>query len=143
MLGLNLNIPPISLVSVPVVISGHLPNEFNGTEPTKFDPTRFVSMTKDGKESLRDDSDLLKEGYMPWTNGPRACPGKKFSQVEFVAVMAKVLHAAEVRVASKSHGGESQAAPAKLAAAMHDTVFNLGTKIRDAEQYQIEFVERR
>jgi cytochrome P450 len=26
----------------------------------------------------------------PWTVGPRVCPGKKFSQVEFVAVIARL-----------------------------------------------------
>ena len=28
---------------------------------------------------------------MPWYHGPRVCPGKKFSQVEYVAVMATIV----------------------------------------------------
>lgn len=26
--------------------------------------------------------------FVPWADGPRNCPGQKFAQVEFVAVMA-------------------------------------------------------
>lgn len=29
--------------------------------------------------------------YMPWYHGPRVCPGKKFSQVEYVAVMTTLI----------------------------------------------------
>ena len=29
--------------------------------------------------------------YAPWITGPRACPGKKFSQVEFVRVVAEMV----------------------------------------------------
>jgi len=28
--------------------------------------------------------------FVPWTGGPRICPGKKFSQVEFVAAVASL-----------------------------------------------------
>jgi cytochrome P450 len=29
--------------------------------------------------------------FIPWVNGPRVCPGKKFAQVEFVATLAMCL----------------------------------------------------
>jgi cytochrome P450 len=32
-----------------------------------------------------------KGTFMPWSDGPRACPGKKFAQVEFVAVIVTIL----------------------------------------------------
>ena len=28
--------------------------------------------------------------FIPWADGPRNCPGRKFAQVEFVAVMASL-----------------------------------------------------
>ncbi|KAE8454619.1 hypothetical protein EG329_000242 [Mollisiaceae sp. DMI_Dod_QoI] len=44
--------------------------------------------------------------YNPWTAGPRVCPGKKFSQVEFVAVIAKLFQKGKVR--PKLEAGEKQ-----------------------------------
>ena len=38
-----------------------------------------------------------KGTYMPWSDGPRVCPGRKFSQVEFVAVMAGLFRYHRVR----------------------------------------------
>lgn len=34
--------------------------------------------------------------FAPWSEGPRICPGKKFSQVEFVAILAQLLLKHEV-----------------------------------------------
>jgi cytochrome P450 len=28
--------------------------------------------------------------FLPWISGPRVCPGKKFAQVEFVAVLSSL-----------------------------------------------------
>jgi len=33
-----------------------------------------------------------KGTYIPWADGPRVCPGRKFAQVEFVAAIAKLFH---------------------------------------------------
>lgn len=35
--------------------------------------------------------------FNPWIHGPRVCPGKKFAQVEFVAVIARLLKNGTVR----------------------------------------------
>ena len=44
--------------------------------------------------------------FNPWTAGPRVCPGKKFAQVEFVAVIARLLQ--KGRVKPKLEAGEKQ-----------------------------------
>ena len=36
-------------------------------------------------------------GYLPWSIGPRSCPGKKFAQVEFVAVIAHLFRRHRVK----------------------------------------------
>lgn len=42
-----------------------------------------------GLESQRDNLITPQRGtFVPWADGHRKCPGQKFSQVEFVAVMA-------------------------------------------------------
>lgn len=35
--------------------------------------------------------------FIPWAEGPRNCPGKKFSQVEFVGVMTTLFRKHRVR----------------------------------------------
>ncbi|KAI1262025.1 cytochrome P450 [Xylariaceae sp. FL1019] len=52
-----------------------------GANALSWDPTRFTSAS----------NDLITPEtgtFMPWASGPRVCPGKKFAQVEFVAVIA-------------------------------------------------------
>jgi cytochrome P450 len=39
----------------------------------------------------------VEGSYVPWAAGPRVCPGKKFSQVEFVAVISSLLRDHRVR----------------------------------------------
>jgi hypothetical protein len=133
-------VPPKSLFSIPVVISGYLPSELNGPDPYAFDPKRFIVTQQDGKESLRDEGELAKEGFMPWITGPRACPGKKFSQVEFAAVVSSLLSTMEIKVAE---GQRSMAqARKRLNDAVANTTFNLGTTINNAQQYDVQFVPR-
>ena len=56
-----------------------------------------------------------KGAFLPWSDGPRVCPGRKFAQVEFVAAMAKLFH--RHRVAPVTAPGESaQHARARLVA---------------------------
>ncbi|KAL9050150.1 MAG: hypothetical protein Q9206_005205 [Seirophora lacunosa] len=43
--------------------------------------------------------------FIPWADGPRNCPGQKFSQVEFVAVVATLLSSYTVKPVS--HPGQS------------------------------------
>jgi cytochrome P450 len=35
--------------------------------------------------------------FLPWISGPRVCPGKKFAQVEFVSVIARLFQKYRVR----------------------------------------------
>ena len=39
-----------------------------------------------------------KGRFVPWASGPRVCPGKKFAQVEFVALMARLFRNHRVKV---------------------------------------------
>jgi cytochrome P450 len=64
----------------------HFPNE-----PGKWDPMRWFVKSEDGKETL-----LHHQGFYPWGAGPRICPGMKFSQVEFCAVLVGVLRRCRV-----------------------------------------------
>ena len=49
--------------------------------------------------------DPPKGQFIPWADGPRNCPGQKFAQVEFVAVLATLFQKHRVRPALRE--GES------------------------------------
>ncbi|KAI0153338.1 cytochrome P450 [Xylariaceae sp. FL1272] len=61
-----------------------------GASALSWEPKRFISAS----------NDLVtpKTGtFMPWASGPRVCPGKKFAQVEFIAVIAYLFRKYRVR----------------------------------------------
>lgn len=68
-----------------------------------FDPTIWGADVSDFRPSrwLDDDSGQLitpaKGTFIPWSGGPRVCPGMKMSQVEFVATMATLFRSAECK----------------------------------------------
>ncbi|KAH7379157.1 cytochrome P450 [Phaeosphaeria sp. MPI-PUGE-AT-0046c] len=57
-------------------------NISNSSPSMEFDPARWLQST-----SLSHNT----PGFYPWGSGPRICPGMKFSQVEFCAVIVSVL----------------------------------------------------
>lgn len=79
-----------------------------GPDASIFNPKRFISTSATGDEEL-----IVPKGalYVPWLFGPRIFPGKKFSQVEFVAVVAHIL--SEYRIELQRDDGESEEAARK------------------------------
>jgi cytochrome P450 len=78
------------------LVSLHSDPKSWGSDALTWKPTRFIESIA-GEESLISPSD---GSFVPWVSGPRVCPGKKFAQVEFVAVIATVFKNTRVKVAS-------------------------------------------
>lgn len=56
-----------------------------------WDPARFITFDEapSGKGIDAEQLCAFPDGvYIPWSHGERICPGKRFSQVELVAVLA-------------------------------------------------------
>lgn len=61
-----------------------------GADSLEWRPQRWIRIDpRTGKESIAPPPPGAV--FMPWSTGPRVCPGRKFSQVEFVAVIASLL----------------------------------------------------
>ena len=91
----------------------HMLPEYWGADSGEFRPTRWIrsaptsskraaSVDIESESKTRTTAEMLdseevapppvaKESFFPWSLGARNCPGKKFAQVEFVAVMSYVL----------------------------------------------------
>ncbi|PVH74538.1 cytochrome P450 [Cadophora sp. DSE1049] len=64
--------------------------EYWGSDALTWRPDRWITT---GKSAGIEDEETMqppKGRFIPWASGPRVCPGKKFAQVEFVAVMARL-----------------------------------------------------
>jgi cytochrome P450 len=99
-----------------------------GADAHVFNPARFVSHSEKGEDLVVPPGPL----YIPWALGPRVCPAKKFSQVEFVAVMAQLL--AKYRVEMLMEDGESPGeARDKLLGVLDEKYFNVSAYLRRPE----------
>ena len=70
---------------------------------SSFDPARWLRNNSD------DGGDTTSFGptpgsYIPFSDGPRACIGKRFAQVEFCAVMASIFKYYTVELATETNG---------------------------------------
>ncbi|KAK2756986.1 hypothetical protein FQN54_004954 [Arachnomyces sp. PD_36] len=109
-----------------------------GPDATSFNPKRFISTSAAGDEMFVLSEDAL---FASWMFGPRVCPGKKFSQVEFVGAVAQVL--SEYRVEILRQDGESEtAARSRLMGVLDEKFFNVSAHLRRPEDAGIRFVRR-
>ncbi|OAP63844.1 hypothetical protein AYL99_03071 [Fonsecaea erecta] len=97
--GRSYHIPTNTIIYVNTV-SLHLDPSTWGDDATTFRPSRwFVSPPADVVAPSRTHPDytiaqalrtMPKGTYLPWSSGPRSCPGQKMSQVEFVSVFMTI-----------------------------------------------------
>ncbi|KAH7408317.1 cytochrome P450 [Phaeosphaeria sp. MPI-PUGE-AT-0046c] len=99
--GRTVVIPPFSGIS-PTVLASHTHPDY-WPEPLSWKPSRWVvSDSTDTGETLS----VPEHGkFYPWSEGPQNCLGVKFSQVEFVAVVACLLR--NSRLSIVPNAGES------------------------------------
>lgn len=81
---------PAKTLIIPNHIAVHTHPKFWGDNSLDFYPQRWI----ESPSGAIDDESLMtppKGSFIPWSDGARNCPGKKFSQVEFVASLATLL----------------------------------------------------
>lgn len=114
-------IPAHTYISIHIVGMHFDPSTW-GPDVESFKPERFVDHTSKGPghEHFAGAPDSTEFVGFAW--GPRVCPGKRFSTVEFVAVIADLLRRFEIRPA-KTDGESDQAARKRLEETMFDVEF--------------------
>jgi cytochrome P450 len=81
--GKQVLIPPHVHLLVNIAALHTLPSYW-GSDYAVWRPDRWLD---ENEELLQPPPGM----FNPWTQGPRVCPGKKFAQVEFIAVIARLL----------------------------------------------------
>lgn len=84
--GKEYNVPPKTVILLNAVALSTLP-EYWGPDSLTWRPNRWIMHDANQEESLFQPRDGV---YTPFASGPRICPARKFAQVEFVAVMARL-----------------------------------------------------
>ena len=115
--GKEITIPPLTYV-IPNINAVHTYPRYWGSDPLTWNPKRWMlpegsSSDANGTRNTGGSKNetLLtppKGSFVPWSDGARGCPGKKFGQVEFVAAMCFLFR--EHKVAPVLEGGESMEA---------------------------------
>lgn len=81
----------------------HCSQEIWGPDALQFRPSRWIK--KPGVPGSEELFEPPPGAFVPWADGLRVCPGKKFAQVEFAAVMAVLFR--QHRVRAQQETGES------------------------------------
>ncbi|KIX06988.1 uncharacterized protein Z518_04964 [Rhinocladiella mackenziei CBS 650.93] len=114
-----------------------------GADSLEWRPRRWIRVDeKTGKELIAPPPPGA--AFMAWSIGPRICPGRKFSQVEFVAVISSLLRWYRLRplvIRSKKMKTEEQARRALLQV-IDDSMNVVTPKMRRPEDAGVVFIER-
>ncbi|TGO36006.1 hypothetical protein BHYA_0138g00190 [Botrytis hyacinthi] len=102
----ELHLPPNTMI-MPSILDIQSHPHYRGADRLLWRPSRWIISSSNRNGELTKELWTPPKGsYMPWSEGPRGCPGKKFGQVEFVAAMAGLFHGHRVEIVKE--GGENQ-----------------------------------
>ena len=106
-----------------------------GPDALSFRPSRWLA--SDG--TLIDPP--VKGSFVPWSSGPRVCPGMKMAQVEFVSVFFAIVRSFTVEAALKTGENEGQARQ-RLANVLLDSQPRVTLQMNKPRDVLLRFVKR-
>lgn len=144
---------PAGTTVAPNVIASHTLPEHWGEDHMVFRPGRWIGQPGDvASEVLLDVPEPVRErtaatpdgkgiAYFPWSAGARVCPGKKFSQVEVLAVVSSLLREYRIEVVPEGLETEEQARKRCLAV-IEDSETQITLQMRRPDSVWIRLVKR-
>jgi len=113
-------------------------------EPLRWNPARWISSSasyspeKDSTGLLYSEHIVIptQGTFFPWSDGPQNCPGQKFSEVEFVAVLAVLLRNHRVNVV-RLDGESFEKAKERALSVTQDCNMEMLLRMRDADQVRL------
>jgi cytochrome P450 len=135
-------VPPDTRVIINTNALHSLPRYW-GEDGLEWKPSRWIR-TEPGTGPVHDREYIVipeNDAYMPFSEGMRSCPGKKFAQVEHVAVMASIFREYYV-VPVKQKGEDDAAARARARDTLKDTGMRLLLQMLHPEKTPLEWKKR-
>ncbi len=147
--GKTIMIPARSYVNLSL-LAVHTHPEHWQPEPLSWQPSRWILSNASGRSHMSKAGELEREElyvprpgtYFAWSDGPMNCPGKKFSQVEFVAVMACLLRDHRVRPLLQD-GEDAESGRKRALAVCEDSLHILLVHMRDADSIRLVWEQAR
>jgi len=117
-----------------------------GPDPLEWRPKRWIASPLSDSSSTTVDIlnaealiEPTKGTYFPWSEGARICPGKKFAQVEFVAVISQLFRSN--RIQAVPTGGEDQSrTSARVLTAVNDFSMKVFLQMKDPRAISLKLV---
>lgn len=105
-------------------------------DPYKWRPSRWILHDDNGHEKLL----VPRKGtFFPWSEGPQNCVGKKYSQVEGVAVLACLFRRHRLRVEAKA-GETQEQARIRVRSCAEDVNYNLLLRMNHPERVKLRCI---
>ncbi|KAL2823942.1 putative cytochrome P450 monooxygenase [Aspergillus cavernicola] len=114
-------------------LSMHLDPRLWGPDANEFRPSRWI-------DEFGQIITPPKGTYIPWSGGPRMCPGLKMSQVEFVATLATLFRSARCEALPVSGFNTPKELRERLQRLTADSVVKLTVQMRDATGVELQWV---
>ncbi|KAE8382379.1 cytochrome P450 [Aspergillus bertholletiae] len=134
----TLMIPPKVGINPSLLTMHILPQYWE--DPLEWKPSRWITPTKLDTATVTEDEQLITPvrcTYFPWSDGPQNCPGNKFSQVEFVAVIASLFR--HHRISPVANVGETfEQTRERVLATTRDVDLQLLLRMKDADQVHLK-----
>jgi cytochrome P450 len=130
---LDRSIPANTKVFVSVACI-HVSPEIWGPDPLTFRPGRW----------LTDDGTLItpaKGTFLPWSAGPRVCPGLKMAQTEFLAICRGVFSKWKVE-AGQLKGETPDMAKSRLQKVLDSSQPRFTLTVKNPREMTLKFVKR-
>ena len=141
--GINLNAIPL-----------HYSSEYWGHNATEFDPSRWDKRNTQSFLAKNGDQDGLtapgleystihkpvRGAYFPFSDGNRACLGKKFAQTEFVVALVVIFREYQVKLA-RSQNETEEAALQRATKVLRESSSLITLAMRDA--VPLQFIQRK
>ena len=136
--GRPYTIPPSTFVTVNVQAL-HTDKRTWGDDSREWRPGRWVEISGSGTESLI----KTKAGtFVPWAEGPRQCPGQKFAQVEFVAVMVTLFADYHVKPVLQRGQTEEEAKALLLGMVDNSKISAITLQMQEPKKVALEWIRR-
>lgn len=103
----------------------------------QWKPSRWLSHG-DGQEVFRNPP---RNSFFPWSDGPQNCPGKKFAEVESVAVLAGLIRSHKVEI-KPNEGEVAGAALDRLSNVIEDVSMEMLLKMKDPDRVRLLYTRR-
>ena len=117
-----------------------------GKDGDTFRPTRWIvdeTITTDSPTSTIANLRTMPKGtFLPWSTGPRSCPGMKMSQVEFVSVFMTIFLKYRCEAVRQRPEMTDESAQRRFEAIMEDSAPRLTLQMNRSQDLKIRWIKR-